>query len=399
MTGVPRLGSGGVARLLPALPKALGVHLRSGDALRADAEAPVSWAVVGVLEHDTAALVVGQEDASFKTFAALDLGIARVVGGAWLGFDVVPEPRARVLVVAGEGRARHIVQRVRRLARGRGLDPDDVDRHFVVHPGPISMVPRAERDRVFHAAGLGTVATAERLVKPEDRQRLASKARPLADAAVRRLGEGLEALRAIEDAGPDVFALVVIDTVSHCLAGDENSAADARRFTRAIDDLAERLVCPVIAIHHPSRAADHSRARSSRGSSALEAGVRAVLRIDARGPWPILSVGKLNDHAKPEPRAYRLVDVEGDALRFELREGERAPRTTRLDGPDDGVMRRVLDFIASNPGTTTREIRRRVQGGNGPLSRALERLSLSGAIADCGTRGRSAWKVSEVCPK
>ncbi len=264
---------------LVQLPGAFAEHVSTGDEHRHRADAPPPWAVVGLLEFDTPALMVGKESDSYKTTLGLDLGVAIVSGQEWLGFEVVPRPRQRILYVMGEGRPRHAVRCIRRLAVGRGLNPNQIDRHFVIHYGPVGFVP------------LGELRENE-----------------LPD----------EALEALDEVGPGVFGLVIVDSLSHCLIGDENTARDARRFTSAIDTLAATLLCPVVALHHTSRAANQGRARSARGSTALEAGVRAVLRCDASGEWPVLSASKLNDHPPPEPRGYGLIDTENGGLNFQV---------------------------------------------------------------------------------
>jgi hypothetical protein len=106
------------------------------------------------------------------------------------------------------------------------------------------------------------------------------------------------------------FGLVIADSLSACISGDENLTSDARTFVRAAECLGKQLGCPVLVIHHTSRAGDGARgkARSSRGNLVFEQRSRFVLKIESDEPRE-LAVVKLNNHDKANvpPRTFDLV--------------------------------------------------------------------------------------------
>ena len=82
-----------------------------------------------------------------------------------------------------------------------------------------------------------------------------------------------------EDAGP--LGLIVLDTLSQTLWGDENSGQDMGQYVAAAALLADELGCPVLILHHHGKDAS----RGMRGSSTLRGNVDVALylKTDADG--------------------------------------------------------------------------------------------------------------------
>ena len=87
-------------------------------------------------------------------------------------------------------------------------------------------------------------------------------------------------------------ALVVIDTLNAVAAGDENAAEVQAAFWAAAYELTERTGATVMILHHSRKAPGGSRLSMSdrlsfdslRGSTAIVAGARAILQIEALTP-------------------------------------------------------------------------------------------------------------------
>lgn len=73
-------------------------------------------------------------------------------------------------------------------------------------------------------------------------------------------------------------ALVVLDTVARTNSGDENLAADVRRYVDGCDKLRAEVGCAVLLLHHPGWKTDRER-----GSTSWRASVDTLMRIDVEG--------------------------------------------------------------------------------------------------------------------
>ena len=152
--------------------------------------------VAGIVARDSLAVVVAKWE-SFKTFFALDLALCVATSLDWHGHRV---HAGRVLYIVAEG----------------------------VH----GMRQRVHAWKAFHRfddrAGVAFVATALRLDDPADVSRLLAR--------IRRMGEA--------------FALVVVDTVSRNMGGDENRQEDMSAFVRGCDAVRRETRATVLAVHH-----------------------------------------------------------------------------------------------------------------------------------------------------
>jgi hypothetical protein len=222
---------------------------------------PPSWIVKGLLEVGALALLFGDPGAG-KSLLALDLAACIATGEAFHGHSV--KKRGAVAYVAGEGftgiRRRLLAWSI---ARGPNLE---------AAPLYVSRAPTA-------------------LCEAE---------------AMRELEASLEAID--EEAGPPV--LVVIDTYSRNLGGDENASRDGAIAIQALDAIRARWGCAVLIVHH----AGHGDKLRGRGWSGLRAAVDAEYRAEKVGEVMHLESTKKKDGLPPEPMAFRLAE-QGIGLR------------------------------------------------------------------------------------
>jgi len=219
---------------------------------------PPKWLVKGLIESDSLALVFG-DPAGGKSFFGLDLAASIATGTPFHGHDVkTPGP---VVYIAGEGHSG--------LARRLRAWEIHTQKPLAQAPLFISSAPAA----LCEADYMARVASA-------------------IDSATR-------------EAGPPV--LLVLDTWSRSLAGDENSTGDVALAISALDRLRARYGCAALAIHHVGHA-DKARAR---GSTVLRGAVDTEFKLE-RGVDGIIRVEntKMKDGCPPAPMAFVLCDVD-----------------------------------------------------------------------------------------
>lgn len=366
-------------------PDLLQEWIVTARSLRDDALRPPLWAVEGLLEIDDFALLVGREGAALKSWLALDLAIARLTGTAWLGLSVRPcSPDARVLYVQGEGARRHTVRRFRRLCEGRGIDPDTLDDRLLI-TGPMTLVPKADRDAVRDFEVVDGAKRAVRQIDGEKARQIAELHRRAAEREVLALGDQVALLEALEETNEDgspahPIGLVIADTAIYCFRGEENSARDAEKFTRAASELAGALRAPVVAVHHTSRAGEGSGSRSARGSTQIEAGARAVLRVDCGGEWPTISFDKLNNHLPPDPRGYRLEGEGEGPVHFEVLEPAKRRGAREGADPVAKIKSALIATLRARGSCSKNALVAATQGRKSAKLEALEILISEGAI-------------------
>lgn len=185
-----------------------------------DMPAP-EWLTDNIFQRNTLASVVAEE-ASFKSFAMLELGLCVATGREWFGREVKQGP---VVYVCAEGIG-GLGPRIKawKIARGVASSPKD----FYVIKNPIQLLDHAIMDIV--------------------RETIAAMETPP--------------------------ALVIVDTLARCfVGGDENSSQDMSIAVEALDTIKRSTQACVILVHHVTRGAEHGR-----GSTALPGGVDTVIR-------------------------------------------------------------------------------------------------------------------------
>lgn len=210
----------------------------------------------GLLRRGHVALVSGKGK-SGKSFIGIELAVAVADYGDWLGFQV---ERGPVLYVDPE------------------LDPLSLD------------------DR-FHKVALAMGANLSEVDRRVKRWSL----RGVADATMGNLLHDLEI-----GCSPGDFALVVIDSASVFVTGDENSAVDVRRFATQVNRVSELTGASVLVIHHQGKghAGDRDPIERSRGSSVWGDAFDAPLSLTEIFP----PSGDPADFLGPGERAFVIED-------------------------------------------------------------------------------------------
>lgn len=239
---------------------------------------PVPWLVKRHLERGTTVCLFGDPE-SGKSLFALDLGLHIASGRPWLGNRV---EAGSVFYLCPEGR-----DGLKRRARAWSI------RHQVdLDPLPLYA---------------NTLAT--------------DLSDPVAALAV---GEAVAALAAASGTTPQ---LVIVDTLSRHLGGDENSTADMARFVAHVDAmLREPTGACVLFVHHVGHG-DKTRAR---GNSALRGAVDTEFRVcrDPDSGIATVECTKAKDWPRPEALHLAIRSVE---LGIEDEDGE--PVTSAILDP------------------------------------------------------------------
>lgn len=221
---------------------------------------PVPWLIRRYLERGTTACYYGEPE-SGKSLLLFDLGAHIAAGRTWNGHKVTP---GAVFYLCAEG-----AEGLKRRARAWAI------RHRV----DLDSLPLFAR----------TVTT------------------DLCDATA-ALGVGDEVMALADRAGVPP-QLVIVDTVSRHMTGDENSTADMARFIAQVDMLVREPTGATVAYSHHVGHGDKTRAR---GSSVLRGAVDAEFRVsrDPESGVVGLECTKAKDWARPEPMHFRLCAVE-----------------------------------------------------------------------------------------
>ena len=190
--------------------------IRIGDL---DAIAPSSWAIRGVIGDLS---VIWGDPGSYKTFLATSMAVSVASGEPWFGCQVRQGP---VLYILGEGGVDMFRRRAGMAAKQRGLDIKDLP--LYVRPEAIDM------------------STPSRL-------------NPYMDQWTVNISP----------------VLVVIDTLSRCLPGDENTQEVMQGFISCMDVMREVFGATVLALHHAGKSGE------MRGSTVLHGAVDVNLRVE-----------------------------------------------------------------------------------------------------------------------
>lgn len=170
------------------------------------------WAIDGIVSGLT---VLWGDPGVGKTFVAISMAASVATGRPWLGHRTA---HGQVVYVAGEGGLTNVGHRLRTALAYWGVDDiqdyqEDLVDLSVVIPGV---------DLVSNAAELYELIGNHSNLK-----------------------------------------LLIIDTLSRCLVGDENKQEDMAKFVRTLDVIKVELGCDILIIHHPNRK------HEIRGSSVL----------------------------------------------------------------------------------------------------------------------------------
>jgi len=256
---------------------------------------PVKWLVRGWLQEGSLMMIHGPSG-SGKTFLALDWALSIASGkGDWLGSRTAT---GRVVYLAGEG---HYGLRVRMAAWAQHNNITNIDAFISSHGVDLNK-----------PAGWSHVAT-----------------------HLREIGK------------PP--SLIVVDTLHRFLAGDENSAEDARQMIQACNSLTEHFGCAVLLVHHTG----HGNTGRARGSSAWKGALDIEISVASADGSMSVEQKKSKDSPEHEPitlvhNVIQLdgrVDEDGEPVTsLVLSLGERAePAPDDRKQPDLSVAVRVFE--------------------------------------------------------
>lgn len=320
-----------------ALPQLAGVLSR---AQLADLPA-VEPLIEDTLDRRSVAVLAGYWGTG-KSFLALDWACSVATGRPWQHRPIsAPEGRGanRVLYVVGEG-AFGIHQRITAWEVEHGVDVTEL----YVLPRPVNLLHR---------------------------------------------GEVAMLCSYISDHGID---LVVIDTLSRCLAGaDENAAKDMSEAVRSLDRIKNaRLdeqgvdgggVC-VLVVHHTGK--DRTTVR---GSSVLEAAADVVYQVEGDGQFIRLQRTKRKDGPRDDEHTLSIRWVPGtDSAVIRNLSADRSAPTNQ-----DRMLSAFVSAFGST-GASKAELRNVLDLAPATFHRALTGLVSSGRLINTGTDKRPFYK-------
>lgn len=315
-------------------PQHVGIPQRLAEILNEPLD---EWQIEGLLPRESVCVLYGDAQAG-KTFLALDLAARIATGTPWQGREVLP---GAVVYIAGEGGS-GLKKRLRALIQA--------------HPAMLSAPFRLLRQPVNVREHLAEIVT---------------RCRDIA-----------------EDAGG--LGLIVIDTLSQTIFGDENGS-DMTAYVSSATELARTMKSPVLIVHHQGK----DGARGARGHTSLRGNVDVMIRLEMRelsrvGTTDPAEGGKIKD-GEPVRFAFQLKQVTvGKTPRrkeetscvvqwLDDAQASAAARKTPIRGADQRLVYELAGDLA------------RAAGDSGQLSNGRPVFSL-GEL-------RQAWQVAKRASK
>jgi AAA domain len=283
-----------------------------------------------VLDLNSVGLLFGRSG-SGKSFVALDWALCISTAIWWKGHRIQPGP---VLYVAGEG------------AVGLGARLEAWKRfHDVQGTGPISWIPGA------------------------------------VDLLDRRCVDALATVA--DEVAP---ALVVIDTLSRCMAGgDENSPKDMTTVIRALDTIRDVTGACVLPVHHTGK----DPTAGARGHSALRAALDTEIRVEGGDRIITLHADKQRHHVDGHViTKLELTQVGSSCALGEYRGGPPDAGTLRTS---DRAALEALNRIATDDGVPTSRWQRATDLAERTFYEARKRLVDRGQVANVGSKQRPLY--------
>jgi RecA-family ATPase len=182
---------------------------------------PVEWVIEKLIHERSVSIFYGEPGAK-KTWALLSLAVNVALGKAWLGLNAIP---TKVLIVDEEAGEEWMASRLSAAIRGE-LGNENIQVEFVSYAG-------------------------FKLDNKEDTVEL-------------------EQLITERQAG-----LVIIDALTDCMVGDENSKQDTQPVFTTLKRIATRTNAAIILIHHSNKAGGY------RGSSAIKGAIDLLIKVES----------------------------------------------------------------------------------------------------------------------
>ena len=286
-----------------------------------------------------------------KTWLACDLAIAIATGGRALGRFEVNEAGTSVLI-SEEGCPGSLYARLRKLMRGRGVEPDVLGAEMVV----------------------GLAAQGFHLDDDEHRRDLIAN---------------------LESLFPRP-KLVVFDSLYRIHCGNENSTADMSRFVAQIDEVKQHVQGAAIVVIHHSRKPGIEKNRETgpimRGSTVLSGWADAIITVNTKRNAP--NICEVSCEKQREGAPFETFTVERRI------DGDRAMLLCRDGGLDEARIRQVMSNVSdalehSGDGLNVSQLLDRVKVRRVDLITALNRLKEAGtANWEAGPRNAKIWKLA-----
>jgi hypothetical protein len=243
----------------------------------------IEWLVDGIIERGANGTFTAVPKAG-KSWAALDLAIAMVLGEPWLGFEI-PHP-LRVGFVSREDNPRLTSWRLGHLYRGR----------YAAHPGLI--------ENLY----VNTRMQSPQLMIDDDEQ----------------LKELVDALSVFK---PDFLFFDVFNVIH---TAEENDNSEMRAVLRKISSIQEQIHCGIGLVHHYGKG-EGSMTQRLRGASAIAGWMEWLIGIDMQdGESKLRRMEfELKAAQPPDPITYRII-TENETARLQ-REGTAAVARPKSD--------------------------------------------------------------------
>lgn len=173
---------------------------------------PMRWLATHRVPEDDVTILAGDGGLG-KTTLALQLGVSVACDlGDWLGTTTLSGP---VIFYSAEEPESEMRRRLDRVARKRGIDPDDIKRLFF-------HFAEADKALLGLSTSMGTIAPT-----------------PTFQALC----------RSVMDVRP---ALLIVDSVAAVFGGNQNDRVQARTFVTMFRRLAREAGCAIVLLDHPS---------------------------------------------------------------------------------------------------------------------------------------------------
>ena len=104
----------------------------------------------------------------------------------------------------------------------------------------------------------------------------------------------------------EIPVLIVVDTLSSVIAGDENNAVDMNAFLAVLKKLLAGTAATILVVHHTG----HGSKERARGHSSLKAALDAEFRAERCDGSGTLTCTKPKDMEPPKPLSFELTQVE-----------------------------------------------------------------------------------------
>lgn len=291
---------------------------------------------------------------SCKTFVALSMGVSVASGRPWFGHVVRQRP---VVYIVGEGGWSMFCNRLRMAVDAAGGSIDEL-RDFYAVPVPVDLSTPVK---------------------------------------------GAEMVTRLRDAGIEP-GLVVVDTVSRCLPGDENKQEAMQGFVAALDTIKEEFNATVMAVHH-------ANARGyMRGSTVLGGAADVILSVK-KGPQGLtLKADKLKEldteGFAPAKLFTEVVDVLDRFGDFKLDDFGDKVTTLILVEAGEGDKPREVDALAALEALAATRPANQAVGfkewlaasgqSNSTLKRAIGGLLKQGKVVQAG---RGHYYMADSAPE